>query len=245
VEVAAGAAQARVVSFGATRAAHWSLGALRDVDGQTSVPIFDGAREIGELRIGPPGRMNALNALGAYVLARTLGLGHDAIAAGLASFSGIARRQEVVGDFGGITVVDDFAHHPTAVAATLQAIRQRYPDRRMWALFEPRSNSSRRRVFQHDYVEALAAADRIVVAGVIRKASDVVQAEDLFSPAQLVGDLQRRGHTAWALDDSPAIAALVAREGLSGDVVVMMSNGDFGGLRPQLTAALAAPNPCR
>ncbi len=241
VEVAAGATHARVVSFGATPAADWSLGPLRDVDGHTSLRIFHGAREVGELRIRPPGRMNALNALGAYVLAHTLGLGHDAIAAGLASFSGIARRQEVVGDFGGITVVDDFAHHPTAVAATLQAIRQRYSGRRVWALFEPRSNSSRRRVFQDDYVEALAAADRVVVAGVIRKASDVVQAEDLFSPEQLVADLQRRGHTAWALD-SPAIAALVARESRAGDVVVMMSNGDFGGLRPQLTAALAAPD---
>jgi UDP-N-acetylmuramate: L-alanyl-gamma-D-glutamyl-meso-diaminopimelate ligase len=240
VEVAAGAAQACVISFGSSPAADWSLGALREVDGRTAFTVQHGAREEGELRIAPPGRMNALNALGAYVLARRLGLEHGAIAAGLGSFSGVARRQEVVGELGGITLIDDFAHHPTAVAATLAAIRQRYPERRVWGIFEPRSNTSRRRVFQHEYVAALAAADRVIVGDVVQKPADVVDASELFSPDHLVDDLQRGGRAARRGDSSRAIAALVAQEAEPGDVVVMMSNGDFGGLRHLLVASLTA-----
>lgn len=242
VDVAASATQAHVMSFGASSAAEWSLGALREADGRTAFSVRHGANEEGEVRLAPPGRMNALNALGAYVLARGLGLGlaHGAIASALASFSGVARRQEVVGEFSGVTLIDDFAHHPTAVAATLAAIRQRYPARRVWGIFEPRSNTSRRRVFQLEYVDALAAADQVIVAGVVQKQSDAVNAAELFSPDQLVDDLRRRGRPARRIDASPAIASLVAREAERGDVVVMMSNGDFAGLRPQLTEALAA-----
>src|SRR6185369_7396468 len=185
-----------------------------------------------------PGRMNALNALGVYALARTLGLVHSEIATGLASFSGVARRQEVVGDFASITLVDDFAHHPTAVAGTLAALRQRFPGRRLWALFEPRSNSSRRRVFQRDYVGALGAAEQVVVGGVLRKETDVVSDSELFSPQQLVADLRAAGHAARYVEAASAIATLVAAEAQPGDVVVMMSNGDFGGLRRLLVDAL-------
>ena len=240
LEVAGGATQASVVSFGSSPAAEWQLAALREVDGRTAFTVRHGGRDEGELCIAPPGRMNALNALGAYVLARRLGLTHAAIAAGLQSFRGIARRQEVVGDFGGITVIDDFAHHPTAVAATLAAMRQRYPDRRLWGIFEPRSNSSRRRVFQQDYVAALSAADRVIVGEVMHKATDQVDASELFSPGQLVADLERNGRAAQRGSSSAAIAALVARDAVPGDVVVMMSNGDFGALRQLLAAALAA-----
>jgi UDP-N-acetylmuramate: L-alanyl-gamma-D-glutamyl-meso-diaminopimelate ligase len=150
----------------------------------------------------------------------------------------VARRQEVVGEFGGVTLIDDFAHHPTAVAGTLAAMRQRYPARRLWGVFEPRSNTSRRRVFQQDYVAALAAAEEVVVGGVFQKQTDVVDAAELFSPEQLVDDLRRRGRAARRVDSSDAIAELVGREARPGDVVVMMSNGDFGGLRQKLVAAL-------
>ena len=169
-------------------------------------------RDEGELQIKAPGRMNALNALGVYALARAVGLAHDEIAPGLATFSGVARRQEVVGERGGITLSDDFAHHPTAVAGTLAAIRQRYPRRRLWALFEPRSNTSRRRVFQQDYVDVLGAADQVILGGVFRKESDQVAAAELFSPPQLVDDLRQRGRAARYLESADAIAAVVAAE---------------------------------
>ena len=238
VEVAAGAPHAQVVSFGSGTAAEWRLGELREVDASTAFDVHRAGRRVGELRIKAPGRINALNALGVYVMARSVGLSHDEIARGLESFSGVARRQEVVGEIRGITLIDDFAHHPTAVAGTLEAIRARYPTRRLWAVFEPRSNTSRRRVFQHDYVDALAAADRVVLGGVFQKESDVVATTELFSPAQLVEDLLRRGVNARHLDASDAIAELVGREAAAGDVVVMMSNGDFGGLRGRLVAVL-------
>ena len=184
--------------------------------------------------------MNAANALGVYALAHELGLAHDVIAAGLARFSGVARRQERVGEFGGVTVIDDFAHHPTAVAGTLAALRGRYPRRRLWGVFEPRSNTSRRRIFQRDYVAALAAADRVIVGGVFEKQTDAVAAEELFSPEQLVADLAARGVAARSLAASEAIAAVIAAEAQPGDVVVLMSNGSFGGLRAKLQAALQA-----
>jgi len=238
VEVAAGASGAQVVSFGSSAAADWRLADLHDRREETQFTVLRGEQREGELRITSPGRINALNALGVYVMARLLGLSHAEIAPGLATFSGVARRQEVVGELGGVTLIDDFAHHPTAVGGTLHALRLRYPARRLWALFEPRSNSSRRRVFQSDYVGALMAADRVVIGGVVQKTGDVVAEADLFSPAQLVDDLQRRGRAARQLDSSDEIAALVGREAAAGDVVVMMSNGDFGGLRSKLVAAL-------
>src|SRR6185369_15010654 len=212
VEVAGSAASAQVLSFGIDERAVWRLAGLRDGDGRTLFSVHRGGRHEGELRIQAPGRMNALNALGVYAMARALGLSHGEIAPGLATFSGVARRQEVVGDFGGVTLIDDFAHHPTAVAGTLAAMRQRYPSRRLWALFEPRSNTSRRRVFQRDYVQALAAADLVVLAGVFHKETDQVAESELFSSAQLVEDLRRGGHAARCLDSSDAIAALVAGE---------------------------------
>jgi UDP-N-acetylmuramate: L-alanyl-gamma-D-glutamyl-meso-diaminopimelate ligase len=209
VEIAADATQAKVSSFGTSEAAEWRIHGLRDVDSHTAFDVRHRRKMEGEIRLKVPGRINALNALGVYVL----------VALGIptrdrrrpANFSGVARRQEVVGDFGGATLIDDFAHHPTAVSGTLAAMRQRYPSRRLWALFEPRSNTSRRRVFQGDYVQALAAADLVVLAEVFHKETDQVAESELFSPAQLVEDLRRGGHAARCLDSSDA-AALVAGE---------------------------------
>jgi UDP-N-acetylmuramate: L-alanyl-gamma-D-glutamyl-meso-diaminopimelate ligase len=239
VEVAGSAASAQMLSFGVDEAAEWRLAALRDVDGHTRFSVRRRGRDEGELRIKAPGRMNALNALGVYVMARALGLSHGEIAPGLETFSGVARRQEVVGDFGGVTLIDDFAHHPTAVAGTLAALRLRYAGRRLWGIFEPRSNTSRRRVFQQHYVDALGIADQVIVGGVFQKATDVVAAQELFSPEQLVDDLRSRDRTARRVDTSDAIAELIGREAVAGDVVVMMSNGDFGGLRAKLVDGLS------
>ena len=120
----------------------------------------------------------------------------------------------MVGEYRGVTVIDDFAHHPTAVAGTLAALRAALSrDDACGRVFEPRSNTSRRRVFQHEYVAALAAADRVIVGGVFQKQSDAVGAEELFSPEQLVGDLRGRGVAADAIGSTDEIAASIARRG--------------------------------
>jgi UDP-N-acetylmuramate: L-alanyl-gamma-D-glutamyl-meso-diaminopimelate ligase len=237
VEIARGG-RARVITFGDEAEAEWRLVDLRDERGRLAFAVRRGARIEGPLSLQVPGAINARNALGVYALARELGLAHDVIADGLARFRGVARRQEVVGEYRGITLIDDFAHHPTAVAGTLAALRARYPGRRLWGVFEPRSNTSRRRIFQREYVAALAAADRVIVGGVFQKQSDAVGADDLFSPEQLVGDLRGRGVAADAIGSADEIAAAVAAAAAPGDVVALMSNGAFGGLRGKLAALL-------
>lgn len=229
---------ARVITIGEEPGADWECRGLADRDGALHFRIAHRGRDAGALTVRIPGAMNARNALGVYALARELGVAHDAVAAGLASFRGVARRQELVGTWRGVTVVDDFAHHPTAVAGTLAALRARYPGRRLWGVFEPRSNTSRRRVFQREYVEALAAADAVIVGGVFQKQTDAVAADLLFSPDQLAADLTARGVSARAIASSDDIAATLAAEAAPDDVIVLMSNGAFGGLREKLVTAL-------
>src|SRR6185503_7554974 len=137
----------------------------------------------------------------------------------------------------GVTVMDDFAHHPTAVHETLSALRTGYPDRRIWAIFEPRSASSCRRVFQDDFARAFVAADEVVIAAVFR--SSLPESERL-SAEQLVDDLRAGGHHARHIPEIDDIVATIAAEGRSGDVVVLMSNGGFGGIHQMLLKALAA-----
>lgn len=239
-EVAAGGA-ARVITFGREPDAEWRCQDLTDRDGALHFRVAHRGRDEGPLSLRVPGAINALNALGVYALARELGLAHGAIADGLASFRGVARRQELVGVWRGVTLIDDFAHHPTAVAGTLAALRARYPGGRLWGVFEPRSNTSRRRIFQREYVDALAAADEVIVGGVFQKQTDAVAAELLFSPEQLVADLVARGVAAQAIATSDAIAATLAERATSGDVIILMSNGAFGGLRQKLIVLLEGP----
>ena len=137
-----------------------------------------------------------------------------------------------------MTVIDDFAHHPTAVAGTLAALRARYPGRRLWGVFEPRSNTSRRRVFQREYVAALAAADRVIVGGVFQKQSDAVAPTSSSRPNSWSATCAARGVAARRIGGADEIAAAIAAAAVPGDVVALMSNGAFGGLRAKLVAAL-------
>jgi UDP-N-acetylmuramate: L-alanyl-gamma-D-glutamyl-meso-diaminopimelate ligase len=175
------------------------------------------------------GEMNVRNALGVFALARGLGLASAEIVPALDEFRGVRRRQEILAD-GAVTVIDDFAHHPTAIAATLDAVRQRHPGRRLWAVFEPRSNTSRRRIFQEEFPRALAAADRVVLAEPYVKASDPLPEAERLSAAAVVEDIARRGRAAVAFAETDDILAELGREVEPGDVVVFLSNGAFGGL---------------
>lgn len=230
--------RAGTVDFGFSPDATWRVTDLRD-DGRLWFTLRFKGRPIATASLPVMGAMNARNALGAILMAEQLGVPVPVAVQALETFPGVARRQEVIGEFGRVVVIDDFAHHPTAVAATLDAVQQRYPKRRLWALFEPRSNTSRRKVFQEEYVRALARAERVIVGGVLRKASDAVPEEQLFSPTQLVADLERAGVAARHFDDPDVIAVAVQRNVRAGDVIVILSNGDFGGLREKLLAALA------
>ena len=145
-----------------------------------------------------------------------------------------------MGEFRGIALIDDFAHHPTAVAGAIAALRLRYPARRLWAVFEPRSNTSRRKVFQREYVDAFAGADQVIIGGVFRKQTDKVAPEELFSPEELASDLAARGRSACTLPDADAICTTLVSDARRGDVILLMSNGSFGGLREKLQAALTA-----
>jgi UDP-N-acetylmuramate: L-alanyl-gamma-D-glutamyl-meso-diaminopimelate ligase len=223
-----------VITFGL--GAEWQATNLRDNGTHTSFDVVHrGAREA-TVHIQQPGGINARNALGVFVMARALGLRTTEILPGLRSFRGVARRQELVGEWGGVTVIDDFAHHPTAVAGAIAALRSRYPRRRLWAVFEPRSNTSRRKVFQREYADAFAAADQVIIGGVFRKTTDAVDDTELFSPEQLAEDLVRRGGQARAIADVDAIAAALHAGSRAGDVILLMSNGSFGGLRDKLVA---------
>ena len=182
------------------------------------------------------GEFNIRNAAMAAAAATFAGLTADEIRAGLESFDGVARRQELKGEVNGIKVIDDFAHHPTAIRLAVQSLRQRHPDSRLWVLFEPRSNTTRRAVFQTELAEALASADFAVVAAIpdLHKFPE----NDRLNPDQLSADIARLGGRGWYLPDVETIIAKVKDTAKPGDIIAVLSNGGFGGIHEKLLAAL-------
>jgi UDP-N-acetylmuramate: L-alanyl-gamma-D-glutamyl-meso-diaminopimelate ligase len=225
--------------FGLGVANAWRVADLVD-DGMTRFTVREHGRAVCQVALETPGAINARNALGVLLIAVAAGVGWEEGAAALAEFRGVRRRQEVVGTEGGVTVIDDFAHHPTAVAGTLAALRERYPGRRLRAVFEPRSNTSRRRVFQDEFIAALAGGDEAVLAAVFTKASDPIPPEERLDPEALVAALAARGVPARLIDGVPAIRDYLIASARPGDVIVVMSNGAFGGLPRLVAEGLAA-----
>lgn len=227
-------ARSRVQTFGLADSADWRAVEISS-GADTSFTVVHGQRDHGRFRMTMLGEHNVRNALAAIAVGVDLGLGMDALRDGLAKFAGVKRRLEVVGEERGVVVYDDFAHHPTAVEETLKALRRSVGDRRIWAIFEPRSASSCRRVFQDDFVRAFAGADEVVLASIFRSS---LPPEERLSEAQLVADLHTRGVAARHLPTVDAIVETVAAEARHGDVIVVMSNGGFGGIHGQLLGAL-------
>jgi UDP-N-acetylmuramate: L-alanyl-gamma-D-glutamyl-meso-diaminopimelate ligase len=188
-------------------------------------------------RIPMIGELYVRNAMAVIACARHAGLTDEQIQSAFDTFKGIRRRQEVSGEVRGITVIDDFGHHPTAIRETLKALRHRYAGRRLWALFEPRSNTTRRKVFQNELVSALTEADQIVVAQVARL--DQLPEEDRLDPARLMTDIAAAGRAAAYLEDVEQIVRHVASEAVAGDVVCVFSNGGFDGIHKKLLARLS------
>jgi UDP-N-acetylmuramate: L-alanyl-gamma-D-glutamyl-meso-diaminopimelate ligase len=230
------AAVSRVETFGLNDDAHWQAHDL-EADAQGSrFRVRRAGSPFGDFRMPLTGAYNVRNALAAIAVATEVGIGVERMADGLARFAGVKRRLEAIGSAGGVTIFDDFAHHPTAVAETLAGLRVSHPDARIWAVFEPRSASSCRRIFQDAFGRAFAGADEVVIAPVFR--STLPDAERLSVP-QLVRDLKGRGQSAREVDSIDEIVAAIARERRPGDLVVLMSNGGFGGIHQKLLRALA------
>ena len=178
------------------------------------------------------GELNVRNALAVVAAAKHCGLKNSQIQSAFSTFTGVKRRMEVRGISGGITVIDDFGHHPTAIRETLRALRLRFPTQRVWAVFEPRSNTTRRNVFQQEMVSAFADADGIVLAQVARL--EQLKPEERFNPEQLMKDLAATGKPAAYLKDVDAIVAHLKKEAQGGDVVCVFSNGGFGNIHARL-----------
>lgn len=191
---------------------------------------------LGEFFLPLTGEYNVLNATAVIGLAAELGWDLVGVKSAMKSFLGVKRRQEVLAEIGGVRVVEDFAHHPTAVRETLKGLKLGDPSRRILAVFEPRSATSRRKIFQKDYVSAFQNADEILVMEAFDTSK--VKEEERFSSAELAADLVRAGREASAFSSVEAIVERLAHASRSGDSVVIMSNGGFGGIYEKLLAAL-------
>ena len=225
-----------VERYGAGALANWKVTSLRLDPGGTTWTVEHNGNRWAEFEFALAGEYNVWNATAAAAMASSCGIPVDKIAAALKSFKSVKRRLEVKAQFHGITIIDDFAHHPTAIAGTLKALRARYPGSRLWAILEPRSNTLRRRVLQSDLARSLAYADQIVVANVFRSEA-VPENERLELPA-LASEIQQNGRPARLLPDADAIVQTIAPELRSGDVVAILSNGGFGGIYEKLPARL-------
>ena len=182
------------------------------------------------------GELNVRNALAVVAAAKHCGLSNKQIQSAFDTFKGIKRRMEVRGIAGGITVVDDFGHHPTAIRETLRALRFKYPSQKIWAIFEPRTNTTRRNVFQKELAEAFAEADAIVLSQIARL--ELLKPEERLDPAKLMQDLQAGGKPAAYLPDVNSIIAHVKKGASGGDVICVFSNGGFGDIHNKLLAQL-------
>jgi UDP-N-acetylmuramate: L-alanyl-gamma-D-glutamyl-meso-diaminopimelate ligase len=198
---------------------------------------MEGAGRALDFRFSLPGLHNAANAAGVAIVLMRLGFLPEAIAPTFERFAGIRRRQEVVGEFRGILLVDDFAHHPTAVRETIRAVRGRYPARRIVAVFEPRSNTSRRKVFQREFTAALSEADEVILAGVF--GAETIPPKERLSPEEVAADLRVAGRPAQVIPEVDGIVSRLAASGREGDIVLIMSNGGFGGIQEKLKIALS------
>ncbi|MGC2329247.1 MAG: cyanophycin synthetase, partial [Candidatus Sulfotelmatobacter sp.] len=227
-----------VERYGGGARAQWRVSDLRLEPGRTTWSVLHEGDPWADFEFELAGEYNVWNATAAAALAAACDISKDEIAAALKTFKSVKRRLEVKAQVNGITVIDDFAHHPTAIAGTLKALRARYTGARLWAILEPRSNTLRRRVLQSDLARSLALADEVVVAGVFR--SEAVPENERLELPELAAEIQKNGRRARVLADADAIVETVAPEMHSGDVVAILSNGGFGGIYEKLPARLKA-----
>ena len=226
-----------VISFGLDRAAQWTAASIRFLEQSTCFQALQDGKDWGRFEIPLPGSFNVRNALAALACARRLGLSQDTIARGLSSFQSVKRRLEIRGEAAGVTVFDDFAHHPTAIAATLAAVRKQFPEDRVWAIFEPRSATARRRVFQRQFSRCFGDADHVILCSIF--APEKLAPDLRLDLDRLVRDLRAQGQDAHCFPTAGEIVKQIAPRLQRGDKVVIMSNGGFDGIHARLLAEMA------
>jgi UDP-N-acetylmuramate: L-alanyl-gamma-D-glutamyl-meso-diaminopimelate ligase len=233
-------AKARWVTFGWDRGCDaFATDAVEHPEGTEFTAWWEG-NEWARFRTTLSGRHNVLNALANAVIARLRGLSAEEIQKGLGSFEGIKRRMEVRGVERGVTVIDDFAHHPTAIETTLAGARNRYPGRKLWALFEPRSISSSRKEFEQGYIRAFHEADRVIIGPIFHQERYETRygLDKMMSVAEISRALSKDGVPVEQIGDFDEIARRVATDAGEGDVIVVMSSGAFGGVHEKVLAKL-------
>ncbi len=225
-----------VISYGTGDNCRWHLRDLAVSGLASTFAAYKDGTLYGEFSLPMPGMHNGLNALAVIALMDHLGVRQDAIRQGLASFEGVKRRQQIRGEVDGITVLDDFAHHPTAVKETIKALHLGWPDRRLIIVFEPRTNSSRRAVFQQQYAGSFAGADMVVVREIVPL--DTVPVEEQFSSQKLVASLADQEIAAEYFPDTDTILDFVVDQARPGDVIAILSNGGFDDIHERLLVRL-------
>ncbi|HTS13990.1 MAG TPA: Mur ligase family protein, partial [Candidatus Limnocylindrales bacterium] len=221
-----------VETFGLTPDCDWCAGDILWHDDATEFRVAYKGGEVTRIRMPVAGRHNVLDALAAIAIAYGRGIECEAIQRAMATFQSVRRRMEIKGESNGILVVEDFAHHPTAIRMTLEATRTRWPGRKIWAAIEPRSNTMRRKIFQDVLPEALAVADAVAIGPVNR--AQLLADEDRFSPDAVAEAIRKRGRAAQAFLSAEAIAEYFVDNVQPGDLVMVMSNGSFDGLCAKL-----------
>jgi UDP-N-acetylmuramate: L-alanyl-gamma-D-glutamyl-meso-diaminopimelate ligase len=227
-----------VETFGLAPKCDWCAGDIQWNDAATEFRVLRRGSEVARIRMQLAGRHNVLDALAAVSLANGRGIPREAIERALASFQGVRRRMEIKGEASGVLVVEDFAHHPTAIRMTLEAARTRWPGRKIWAAVEPRSNTMRRKIFQDVLPKALSIADAVLLGPVNR--AQLLADDDRLSPDGIAESLRQRGRDARAFASPEEIADYLAVNAKAGDLVMVMSNGSFGGLCLRLLDKLKA-----
>lgn len=232
---------APVERYGMNKDSFWRIINIEYGPASTAWSVFREGNHWADFQFPLAGEYNVLNATAAAALAAHYGIEPPVIADALKNFKSVKRRLEVKAEINGITMIDDFAHHPTAIAETLRALRTRYPSRRLWAIFEPRSNTLRRKVLQKELVNSLALADQVIIASVFK--AETIPEDQRLTTSAVVAGLKREGKPARELADADAIVAAVVPELRSGDVIAILSNGGFGGIYEKLPRKLEELHP--
>jgi len=225
-----------VERYGTSGSAVWRIVNVRLEPDRTAWSVQRNGASWADFEFPQAGEYNVWNATAAAAMAANYGIPMEVILQALKTFKSVKRRLEVKAEVNGITIIDDFAHHPTAIAVTLNALRARYPGRRLWAILEPRSNTLRRNIFQQDLGNSLAIADEIVIANVFK--SESIPESERLDVTSVAAQLGTSGHHARVLEDVDAIVGICSPEMRSGDVVAILSNGGFGGIYEKLPQRL-------
>jgi UDP-N-acetylmuramate: L-alanyl-gamma-D-glutamyl-meso-diaminopimelate ligase len=225
-----------VERYGLREDSYWRITDLQFAPETTTWKLLRAGQAWAEFEFALAGEYNVLNATAAAAMSSHYGIEPGVIADALKSFKSVKRRLEIRAEIDGITIIDDFAHHPTAIAATLKALRTRYPDARLWAIFEPRSNTLRRKVLQKDLISSLSGADEVVITSIFKP--EAVPENERLTTSSVVNGIKKHGKRAREFSDADAIVEAITPELRTGDVVAILSNGGFGGIYDKLPRKL-------